>query len=140
MSSDPLRDTGGFSLIEVLVAMVVLAVGLLGLEALGIGAARSLALAERQSGYATIASDSLESGLHQLRSGVVPTQFCRSDLPHGDRLSRVVDLTNPQLAQVSVRVIPNPESPNAPNEDFEITSSLYLPVTLGGSPAGAPCG
>ena len=72
-------EQGGFTLIEVVVAMVVLAVGLLGLEALGIRAAQSLALADRQSGYAVIASDSLESGLHQLRNGAIPPQFCQED-------------------------------------------------------------
>src|SRR5690606_26172014 len=84
----------GFTLIEIMVAMVILAIGLLGLEALGIGAARSNARAERQSTYATLASDSLESAIHQLRQQVLPSQFCRADLPYGDRLSRQVDVSN----------------------------------------------
>jgi hypothetical protein len=120
--------------------MVILALGLMGLEALGIGAARSIALADRQSGYATIASDSLESAMHQLRQGTLPEQFCQTDLPFGDNLSRAIDLTNPQLAQVTVTVIPNPDSFNAPDNNFEISSSLYLPVALGGVVQGDPCG
>lgn len=128
--------------------MVILAVGLLGLEALGIGAARSNALAERQSGYATIAADSLESAMHRLRRSEWPSQFCQTDLRHGDRLSRrvVTNLPdpvtgNPRLAIVTVTVIPNPESPNAPSSDFEITSSLYLhpDVPISGSLSGQPC-
>jgi prepilin-type N-terminal cleavage/methylation domain-containing protein len=138
-SERPVRGTAGFTLIEVLVAMVILALGLLGLEALGIGAARSIALADRQSTYATIASDSLESALHQLRQGTIPTQFCRTDLPFGDRMSRQIDLSNSQLAQVTIRVIPNPESVNAPSSEFELTSSLYLPVAAVGSVSGTPC-
>ena len=68
MTSEPRRSgEEGFTLIEVLVAMVILAVGLLGLEALGIGAARAVAMADRQSCYATLASDSLEAALHQIR-------------------------------------------------------------------------
>ncbi len=130
----------GFTLIEVLVAMVILAIGLLGLEALGIGAVRSIALADRQSGYATIASDSLESALFQLRQGLTPTQFCRTDLPFGDRLSREVDVTDPSLALVTVTVIPNPESHNAPRTNFDLSSSLYLPVAAAGVVQGAPCG
>jgi prepilin-type N-terminal cleavage/methylation domain-containing protein len=130
---------GGFTLIEVLMAMVILAIGLLGLEALGIGAARAIALAERQSSYATLASDSLESALHQLRSNTIPTQFCDSDLPHGDRLSRLIDLSDPWLGRVVVQVIPNQESFNAPRQTFEITSSVYLPVALPGGPLGQPC-
>lgn len=138
-SRRPLADQSGFTLIEVLVAMVILALGLLGLEALGIGAARSIALADRQSDYATIASDSLDSALFQLRQGTVPSQFCQTDLPFGDRMSREVDLTNPQLAQVSVTVIPNPDSSNAPSSPFAISSSLYLQTPPGGSVQGAPC-
>ena len=132
------RMEDGFTLIEVVVAMVILAVGLLSLEALGIGAARSIAIADRQSGHATLASDSLESALHQLRTGSVPVQFCQTDLRFGDRLSRRVDLSNPLLASVQVRVIPNPESPNAP-DPFEIASAVFLPAPLVGGVVGAPC-
>ena len=55
LSDSRVGSVDGFTLIEVVVAMVILALGLLGLEALGIGAARSIATADRQSGYATIA-------------------------------------------------------------------------------------
>lgn len=43
------RGQGGFTLIEVLVAMVVLAVGLLAVQALGIGAARAVSRAGHQN-------------------------------------------------------------------------------------------
>ncbi len=129
---------GGFTLIEVVVAMVILALGLLGLEALGIGAAKSIARADRQSGYATLATDSLESALHQLRRDQVPVQFCQTDLRFGDRMSREVDLSEAQLAKVTIRVIPNPDSPNAPNV-FELASSLYLRVPLTDPILGATC-
>jgi prepilin-type N-terminal cleavage/methylation domain-containing protein len=132
-------DEDGFTLIEVLVAMVILALGLLGLEALGIGAARSIALADRQSDHATIASDSLESAMYQLRQGTLPPQFCQADLRFGDRMSREIDLTSPRLAQVTVTVIPNPNSFNAPTTNFVLSSSLYLPTALGGAVQGTPC-
>jgi hypothetical protein len=121
--------------------MVILAVGLLALEALGIGAARSIALAERQSGYATIASDSLESALHQLRStpATIPTRFCVENLPHGDALSRDVDLSTPGLARVTMRVIPNGEAYGALPDTFEMSSSLFLPTVLAGSVIGQSC-
>jgi type IV pilus modification protein PilV len=54
------RADAGFSLIEVLIAMIILSVGLLALEALGIGAARTVRRAEVQSDYAAIAQDLLE--------------------------------------------------------------------------------
>lgn len=132
------RETDGFTMIEVLVAMVILALGLLGLEALGIGAARSIALADRQSGYATIASDSLESALHQLRRGEIPSQFCDSGLRFGDRMSREVDLSDPQLARVAIRIIPAEDAPHTA-EPYDLESSVYLPAALVGSAPGAAC-
>lgn len=129
----------GFTLIEVLIAMVILSVGLLGLEALGIGAARANAVAERQSGHAVIGADSLESALHQLRQQLLPSQFCQTDLEYGDRLSRQVDVSNPQLAVVTVSVLSNEDSPNPPPDDFVATSSLYLSTPIAGTPSGSPC-
>jgi hypothetical protein len=120
-------------------AMLILAVGLLGLEAAGIGAARSIALADRQSGYAAIAADSLESAMHQLRRQTLPLQFCQSDLPFGDKLSRTVVFASAQLATVTVQAIPNPDSQNKPTETFQMSSSLYLPVLIPGSILGSAC-
>lgn len=57
----------GFTLVEVLVALVILAVGLLGLEALGIGASRMVARAERESYYVSVATDTLERTLGRVR-------------------------------------------------------------------------
>jgi prepilin-type N-terminal cleavage/methylation domain-containing protein len=64
--SPPPRSTGGFTLIEVMIAMVILAVGLLSLEALGIGAARLNTLAQKQSRYTAVAV----SGMEELRNAV----------------------------------------------------------------------
>jgi prepilin-type N-terminal cleavage/methylation domain-containing protein len=58
----------GFTLIEVLIAMVILAVGLLALEAMGIGAARLVARADRQSEYTAMATADLEAALNQYRN------------------------------------------------------------------------
>lgn len=63
------RGQDGFTLIEVLIAMVILAVGLLGLEALGIGAARMVGRAERQGDYIAAASSRLETTMATLRTG-----------------------------------------------------------------------
>ena len=131
-------DESGFTLIEVLVAMLILAFGLLGLEALGIGAARSVAMADRQSEFATLASTSLEDALEQLRSGVVPAQLCE-EASLGARLSRQVILTDPNHPEVVVRVIPDPDQPASPAEAFELRSSFFRPQPFPGSANGSPC-
>jgi prepilin-type N-terminal cleavage/methylation domain-containing protein len=58
----------GFTLIEVLVAMVILAVGLLALESMGIGAARMVARADRESEYTAMAMAELETALSRFRA------------------------------------------------------------------------
>lgn len=66
------RAPNGFTLVEVLAAFMILAVGLLALEALGIGAARLVARSERMSEYNTEALSRLEQTLSQLRMGQTP--------------------------------------------------------------------
>lgn len=65
----PRRGEAGFSLIEVLIALVILAVGLLALESMGIGASRMVARAQAQSEYSAIAADTLERTLNRIRGG-----------------------------------------------------------------------
>ena len=69
MNSEQTRRLGeeGFTLIEVLVAMMILAVGLLGLEALGIGAARSLTLADAGSELVVAGPAAMEKGQQKVR-------------------------------------------------------------------------
>jgi prepilin-type N-terminal cleavage/methylation domain-containing protein len=62
-------DRSGFSLIEVLAAMVILAVGLLALEGMAIGAARQVAVANRMTEYTLIATERVETSLDRLRNG-----------------------------------------------------------------------
>jgi len=62
------RGNEGFTLIEVTIAMLILAVGLLSLEALGIGAARVVTLSEKQGRYATIAASTMEAMRNDIRA------------------------------------------------------------------------
>jgi type IV pilus assembly protein PilV len=62
------KDPNGFTLIEVLVAMMILAVGLLGLEALAIGAARSVASAQHRTMLAAAATQEIEDRVQAIRS------------------------------------------------------------------------
>ncbi|HEY7769445.1 type IV pilus modification PilV family protein [Longimicrobium sp.] len=76
MTSDPAatrpRADAGFSLVEVLVAMVILAVGLLGVEAMAIGASRQIGMANRTTQYTLIATQELETELKTVRAGGQP--------------------------------------------------------------------
>jgi prepilin-type N-terminal cleavage/methylation domain-containing protein len=85
----PRTDRGGFTLIEVLIAMVVLAVGLLALEAMAIGASRSIATANRMTEYTLIASQQLETTQEQVRAGLNP-QSTDQRLANGTRVQTVV--------------------------------------------------
>jgi prepilin-type N-terminal cleavage/methylation domain-containing protein len=84
------RGREGFALVEVLVAMVILAVGLLALEALAIGASRSIATANRMTEYTLIASQQLETTLERARSGLNPLS-AQQDLQNGTRVATVVN-------------------------------------------------
>ncbi|WP_420126920.1 type IV pilus modification PilV family protein [Longimicrobium sp.] len=100
-------DRGGFSLIEVLIAMVVLAVGLLALESLAIGASRSIATANRMTEYTLIASQQLESVQERVRTGGNPGST-DVRLANGTRVQTVVQRNNATgtLWTISVTVTP----------------------------------
>ena len=66
------RGDAGFTLIEVLVAMLILAVGLLGVEAMAIGASRQIAVANRTTQYTLTATQELETALMAARNGADP--------------------------------------------------------------------
>ncbi len=74
------RAPNGFTLIEVLIAMIILAVGLLGLEALAIGAARSVANAQHRTVLAAAATQEMEIRVQAIRNnpaGVANAVSCR---------------------------------------------------------------
>lgn len=106
---DPPSDRGGFTLVEVLIAMLILAVGLLGLEAMAIGASRTIATASQMTEYTLIASQQLETVLEQARSGQNPGPTV-TELDNGTVVDTDVE-TDPQgaagtLFEVRVTVTP----------------------------------
>lgn len=103
-------DRGGFTLIEVLIAMVILAVGLLALEAMAIGASQSIAVANRMTEYTLIASQQLETVLEQARDPLQNPASSNDVLANGTLLVTNVQ-TNAQgaagtLFTVTVTVTP----------------------------------
>jgi prepilin-type N-terminal cleavage/methylation domain-containing protein len=125
------RGEAGFTLIEVLAAMVILSVGLLALEALGIGAARSVASADRQTRYTAVATRVMEGRQQEIRQspGAVATgESCGADAASGLYVcsaaeTSLSDASVPQhSALVSVRVARSEAGPF-----FTVSSYVYHP-------------
>jgi prepilin-type N-terminal cleavage/methylation domain-containing protein len=118
------RGRDGFTLIEVLAAMVILAIGLLALEGMAIGAARQVAAANRTTEFTLVAAQELETALDRLRNdqGVASGS---ETLPSGARVETVVAQNAIGGGTVfDVTVVVTPPS----------TSNLNLrPVTIRGS-------
>lgn len=108
----PRLDEQGFTLIEVLCAMLILAIGLLGLEALGIGATRAVNSAGRQSMFAAVASDTLERTLSRIRRGDAVTDGTSwFTTGMGDSVRVVVGTSSVnRLRTVAVTVLPSSKS------------------------------
>lgn len=133
--ADRLSTVDGVTLIEVMVALLVVTVGLLSLQGLGIGAVRALVVADRQTAMTILMADSLESALAQLRRGVIPDEFC-VETPWGDRVSGSVEVSV-TLATVSVHVVRETDDSPGP---YRMSSAVFLPEPLEGADAGGACG
>ena len=133
------HPSGGFTLIEVMVAVVILAVGLLGLTGLGIRAVRSLGEADRSTRAAVTATELIETALVGLRRNHLPDQKCET-LANGDVVSRTVAVqNNRRLVRVTVMVTPEPRG-GVPRP-FEVQGHAFLtqPVPPDEAPDGSAC-
>lgn len=106
----PPDGRGGFALAEVLVAMVILAVGLMALESLAIGAARRITMANFATEYTLIGSERMETALTAARGGTPPVTSTTT-LADGTRVDQDVTPTvlggvGGTLYQVRITVTP----------------------------------
>ena len=69
------KSEHGFTLSEVLIAIVVLSVGLLGLSAMMIVATNSLAFSKKLTTATTLAQDKLEAIKHTAYTSVIPANY-----------------------------------------------------------------
>lgn len=119
----------GFTLIEVLAAMIILAVGLLSLGAMGIYGARSVTLAERQSEYTLAATRHLEAAVDSVdRLGTaIPCGVTTWSAGTGvDLVRRTISGSAGQRALL-VEVVPDPESGAVRPQTYRLATSLYVP-------------
>lgn len=130
-TSDPRRphDEAGFTLIEVLIAMIILAVGLLALEALGIAAATSVNNADQKSELTIAATDVMEATIQEVRRNPMTAdspQDCEVDAASGlyactrvETRASVTGLTS-RTARITVTIS------RAPDSAQRLTISSYV--------------
>ncbi|HET6762253.1 MAG TPA: prepilin-type N-terminal cleavage/methylation domain-containing protein [Longimicrobiaceae bacterium] len=109
------RSVAGFTLIEIMISLLLLAVGLLGVEALGVYASRMTARAEKQTYWMGIAADTMERTVSYIREGTltVAPPVARYTIPGGDTVrlevgnSTIANSGGSQVWTVQVSVYPN---------------------------------
>ena len=128
MSSDAARrPQGGFTIIEVLIALVILAVGLLALEAMGIGAARLVRRAELQSEFTTRATAQLEQTVGQIRAaGAAPANQVAA-VPGGSMRTQTsaTGVAPGRLWTVTVTVTPTASNVMAASDSIRLSTNVY---------------
>jgi Tfp pilus assembly protein PilV len=113
-------------LIELMIAVVLIGVGLMVLQSLGVTAARTVMLADRTTRSTALAAEWMEDGLRLLRQNREPPAFSCT-LSNGDRIARSLDRSNPNVPRLTVTTTLEPrggtERPHA------ISSSVFLPAS-----------
>jgi prepilin-type N-terminal cleavage/methylation domain-containing protein len=139
-----LASRDGFTLIEVLVAMVILAVGLLGLEALGIHAVRATAQADRTTRAAAVGMQHLEGAIQELRRTPPKAPGTLDVTANGYRVQRGVCYSRDAIvashvtALVYVVVTPPSRGAASPRPDT-LRSFVFLPISPSGITTSNAC-
>jgi prepilin-type N-terminal cleavage/methylation domain-containing protein len=125
----------GFTLLEVLIAMIILATGVVGLQALGVTAIRANAEAGRQTTTTSWMNGSLEEALFAVRFASDPTQVATGTSCEEGELGRLCttvtrEVTEPAYHVFSVEVVFEPAFRSAFGLDqpTSVTSTAYVPV------------
>jgi prepilin-type N-terminal cleavage/methylation domain-containing protein len=127
----------GFTLIEVLIAMVLLGIAVMALLPLGVISARQVGLADRNSRSATVATRYLEDGLQQIRQTQRPAA-CEVTLPNGDQVVRIVSISTfpGEPSRVTVTVTPEPRGSTP--RPYTIRSYAFSPTSISATPTPCP--
>ncbi|MDB4947589.1 MAG: hypothetical protein JWM27_238 [Gemmatimonadetes bacterium] len=120
--SAPRRDQG-FSLVEVLFAFLIVAVGLLSLEGLGFLATRQVARASAQTKYVSAATDTLEQLISRTRNGESPSSATYT--VYGASMRTVVATVGARR-DISVSVYPSTANKNfTAGDSVRLSASVY---------------
>jgi Tfp pilus assembly protein PilV len=120
-------------MVEVLFAMILLAVGFLGLQALAVSSVRMVARANRQAELAMVASQEMELAFQQMRAGQTPQSRCRTVADF--RVSRRMEQLDTRTPTVSVTASATGSS--IPARPVTLRSSLYTAYPLSGADSGS---
>jgi prepilin-type N-terminal cleavage/methylation domain-containing protein len=119
------RSRAGFTLVEVVVAMLLLAVGFLGLTAVGAGSLRLVATAEMRTGRTMEAATHMERSLLRIRQAGALADSSWT-LPNGDRIDRTVTRSSDgKLWSVSLRL--TPAAAHQSGQTIRLNSHVFLP-------------
>lgn len=130
-----MAEKQGFTLIEVLIALVILAIGILGLEALGIYAIRAVAQADRNSRSAAVATLYLEDGLQKIRVGRRPRSCSKTLVPSLDAVSRTATISTVPSTPSMIEVTVTPASRGRVELPYTVRGYAYTLVPI---PSTAP--
>jgi len=111
-SVDAKKASPGFTLIEVLIAIVVLSVGLLGMAALSVGIIRGNAVSKNLSTASTLAQDKIEEIWEQGYSDVTAESKAPLSSPYENYERKVdvdtttiPDVVGPPLLRVGMKIV-----------------------------------
>lgn len=119
------RCSAGFTLIESLMAMVILSVGLLSMMPLGASGLSMVAFAEKRTERTVTAATHLERSVLQLQRtrALADTAWT---LPNGDKIERTVDRSQEQkLWTVTLRL--TPAAAHQGGQTTSLSSHVFIP-------------
>jgi prepilin-type N-terminal cleavage/methylation domain-containing protein len=118
-----IASQSGFTLIEVMVAMIILAVGLLGLQALGIGAIRAVHQGQKNTEFAVVAASHLEQAAHEVRRGCLVATESGNEVQHDEVVVVTRRITaSGDLREITIQVAPSPGRQHVDPTPFTLSS------------------